>query len=52
MVVSQVNGNFTSGDKGMTSYLKKVMESLMSFGKFEFTKIPRVDNVYVDALSS
>lgn len=50
-MVSQVNGKFASRDKGMASYLKKVMESLTSFEKFELTKIPKVDNVHVDALS-
>lgn len=33
----------------MESYLKRVMESLLSFEKFEL--IPRVENVHVDTLA-
>lgn len=34
----------------MAAYLKKVIDLLPSFKKFELTQIPRIENVHVNAL--
>ncbi|XP_022889049.1 uncharacterized protein LOC111404482 [Olea europaea var. sylvestris] len=51
LVVSQVNDNFSTKDKTMTSYLKMVMNLIPSFDKFELTQIPRIENSHANALS-
>lgn len=51
LVVSQVKDNFATREKNMAFYMKKVMELLPCFERFELTQISRVENTHVDALS-
>lgn len=50
LAVTQVKGNFTTRDKSMVTHLKKVMDLLLSFEKFELIQIPKIKNVHFDAL--
>lgn len=50
LAVTQVKGNFTTRDKSMVTHLKKVMDLLLSFEKFELIQIPKFKNVHFDAL--
>lgn len=51
LVVRQANDNFPTKDKGMAAYLKKVMDLLPYFEKFELIQISRAENIHVDTLS-
>lgn len=51
LVVSQIRGDFIARDKNMSFYLKKVMELLPCFEKFELNRIPRTKNTNTNALS-
>lgn len=37
LVVSKVNGNFSAKDKSMATYIKLVMEFILTFESFELT---------------
>ncbi|XP_022859985.1 uncharacterized protein LOC111380604 [Olea europaea var. sylvestris] len=51
LVVSQMNESFSARDKTMVSYLKMVMNLLLSFEKFKIMQIPLLENAHADALS-
>lgn len=51
LVVSQVKGDFAARDKNMAFYLKKVMELLPYFERFELNQIPRIENTHTNTLS-
>ncbi|XP_022866582.1 uncharacterized protein LOC111386359 [Olea europaea var. sylvestris] len=51
LVVSQVNGNFTTKDSSMVAYLKLVLDVVPHFERFELIQFPCLENTHADALS-
>lgn len=51
LAISQVNGSFSSKDKGMAAYLKLVIEFVPTLERFELIQIPCCENPYADTLS-
>ncbi|XP_022875748.1 uncharacterized protein LOC111394218 [Olea europaea var. sylvestris] len=51
LVVSHVNGKFTTKSNGIVPYLKLVLNLVPYFKRFELVQVPHLENTHADALS-